>query len=85
LSPTKNSVHASPRKRDDGGGERRQEGMARTRIARIRIRIRRRGCGIFSMPSMRFERMDGMGEWSVCCGLWTMDCGLRDGGVDGLM
>lgn len=52
--------------------ERRQEEMARIRMARIRIRIRRRGCGIFSMPSMRFERMDWMGEWSVYCGLWIV-------------
>jgi hypothetical protein len=35
--------------------ERRQEEMARIRIARKRIR--RRGCGIFLMPSMRFEGM----------------------------
>lgn len=42
--------------------ERRQEEMAR-----IRIRIRRRGCGIFLMPSMRFERMDWMGEGSLGC------------------
>lgn len=44
--------------------ERRQEEMARIRMARMaRIaRIRRRGCGIFLMPSMRFERMDWIGE-----------------------
>ena len=35
--------------------ERRQEEMARIRMARIRIRIRRRGCGTFLMPSMKFE------------------------------
>lgn len=56
--------------------ERRQEEMARIRMAKIRIRIRRRGCGTFLMPSMRFERMDWMGEWSG---------GLDDGGVGGLM
>jgi hypothetical protein len=31
--------------------------MARIRMARIRIRIRRRGCGTFLMPSMKFEGM----------------------------